>query len=886
MDSLSAIFYDVGNAIVASTRICYDRIVYNATFGPESPAPGPVRMTGPGESAQVDRLAALTAAGRNISAAASPSAVYEAVQEAAPLLIGQSQGQVIKLGLSPGSPSPTHLGEDVIGISSELVARAIDQRCTAVSNGDCGGASPGRTGTTGPRFALCTPIVSNDKVFACIYLTRHRVEGPFEAVEIQLAEFIATLAAAALDHFAGSEARFRSLVQNSSDVVTVVSHDGVIEYQSSSAERVFGYPPHQMVGRELRAWLHPEDADQFLIFVKSACIHPDDSAGLAQARMRHRDGSWRHVETSVTDMLHIPGVRGLVLNSRDVSERVALELQLWERAWHDPLTGLANRSLFVERVGDALIRRSGEGRPVAVVFLDLDDFKSVNDTLGHAAGDLLLAGVGDRLVGCVRPDDTVARLGGDEFALLLEDADSVTAAHVAERVISELARPFFVSDRPVHARASLGVVVADGTETVEDLLSAADTAMYVAKAHGKSRYELFRPQMRDRVVERSSLRTDLEWALQREELAIYYQPVVSIRTGAVAGFEALLRWNHPERGLIGPDQFIDLAEQSRLIVSIGAWVLRRACRQASVWRQAYGHDFTMAVNVSTVQLQDAGLLGEIAGALQESGLDPGALVLEITESSMMDDAEGMTGRLRELKELGVGLAIDDFGTGYSSLSYLRRLPVEQLKVDRSFVAGVADNPEDVAILASVINLSQILGISVVAEGVETMDQLEKLAEMGCDLAQGFNWLHPSDSPTIERWLHHVFGAALPTSASGDVRVLLADDRDGLRAMLRIALEIEDGFTVVAEAADTPETIRLAELHQPDLIVLDVAMPGTSGIAALPALRRVAPRATIVLLTALDPATVMADGGDAADGLIDKTRDLAEFLDQLSTLCIR
>ncbi|MHB1488505.1 MAG: EAL domain-containing protein, partial [Acidimicrobiales bacterium] len=656
--------------------------------------------------------------------------------------------------------------------------------------------------------------------------------------------------------------------------------------QSSSAERVFGYPPHQMVGRELRAWLHPEDADQLLRFLKSPFSQGDGAAGLARARMRHRDGSWRHMETSVTDMLHVPGVRGLVLNSRDVSDRVALELQLWERAWHDPLTGLANRSLFVERVASALIRRSDEGRPLAVVFLDLDDFKSVNDTLGHAGGDLLLTGVGDRLVGCIRPGDTVARLGGDEFALLLEDADSTTAANVAERVISELARPFCVSEHPVHARGSLGLVLADGTETVEDLLSGADTAMYVAKAHGKSRYELFKPQMRDRVVERSSLRTDLEWALQREELAIYYQPVVSVRTGTVAGFEALLRWNHPERGLLSPDEFIALAEESRLIVSIGAWVLRHACRQVSVWRQAHGHDFTMAVNVSTVQLQDAGLLGEIASALQESKLDPGALVLEITESSMMEDAEGMTGRLQELKELGVGLAIDDFGTGYSSLSYLRRLPVDQLKVDRSFVAGVATNPEDVAILASVINLSQILGISVVAEGVETMDQLEKLAEMGCDLAQGFNWLHPSDTPTVESWLHHVFGAVLPMSSSGDVRVLLADDRDGLRAMLRIALEIEDGFAVVAEAADTPETIRLAELHQPDLIVLDVAMPGTSGIAALPALRRVAPRATIVLLTALDPATVMANGGDAADGLIDKTRDLGEFLDRLSTLCIR
>ncbi|MGH9305361.1 MAG: EAL domain-containing protein [Acidimicrobiales bacterium] len=579
-----------------------------------------------------------------------------------------------------------------------------------------------------------------------------------------------------------------------------------------------------------------------------------------------------------------PGV--VVLPRWDMTERETLEFELWKAAWQDPLTGLANRDQLTLRADKALSVNSISGH-LAVMFLDLDDFKSVNDGLGHAAGDKLLVAVGRRLSQCVGPGCTVARLGGDEFAILLEGFDrSGRPAAVAGRVIAEMNQPFQVGGVDLHSRASLGLAVARGGESAEDLVSGAETAMYAAKAQGKARWELFEPHMHDAAVERSQLRTDLEWALQRQELAVYYQPVVDVRRGAVSGFEALLRWNHPERGLLGPDEFIEMAEKTRLIVSIGAWVLRRACRQVQEWRQVLGGDFTMAVNVSTVQLQDPGLVGEIANALREAKLDPAALVLEITESSMAHDADGMIARLAELKALGVGIAIDDFGTGYSSLSYLRRLPVDQLKVDRSFVAGVATNPEDVAILASVINLSQVLGISVLAEGVETMDQLEVLSEMGCDLAQGFNWLRPCEAVEVEAWLDHAFGSVRPTRPSADLSVLLADDRDGLRAMLRIALQTEEGFMVVGEASDTPQTIVLAGSLQPDLIVLDVAMPGTSGIAALPALRRAAPGATIVLLTALDPATVLADGGDAADGVIDKTRDLGEFLDQLSILCRR
>ncbi|HET9770723.1 MAG TPA: EAL domain-containing protein, partial [Acidimicrobiia bacterium] len=484
-----------------------------------------------------------------------------------------------------------------------------------------------------------------------------------------------------------------------------------------------------------------------------------------------------------------------------------------------------------------------------------------------------------------------------------------TAERIAERIIASLLHPFRILDEEVHARASIGVALATDHETSDELISGADTAMYVAKARGKSRSEFFEPRMRAVAVERSGLRTDLEWALQRDELVIHYQPVVDIPTGVVSGFEALLRWHHPRRGLLGPGEFIELAEESGLIVSIGSWVLRRACEQAARWRRHTGRDLTMAVNVSARQLQDPGLVGDIGAALRDAGLAASALILEITESATVEDTEGVIARLEELKALGVGLAIDDFGTGYSSLSYLRRFPVDQLKIDRSFVAGVGINPEDRAIAASVIGLGHALGIHVVAEGVETVDQLEWLSLMDCDLAQGYNWLRPADAATVSAWPGLLarpvwdgptgaapFDGSVPpraglaalasrSAAMRGVRVLLADDRDSTRAVIRTALEIEDGFAVVADTGTAVGAVALAEEYQPDLILLDVAMPGTSGVDALPALRRAAPGARIVLLTALDPATVSARGGDSADGILDKTRTLGDLVASLGALVV-
>jgi diguanylate cyclase (GGDEF)-like protein/PAS domain S-box-containing protein len=621
------------------------------------------------------------------------------------------------------------------------------------------------------RSILCAPIVSDGRVVACFSLTHHQVNDLFGDVEVQLAEFIATLAGAALEHVAGSEAHFRSLAQNSSDVTTIVDRSGKITYQSSSVEQVFGLKPDEMVGQDLSSWLHPDDAARLLVYLDSS-NYGRSADGLVQTRMQHRDGTWRVGESAVRSLFNDPGVDGLVLNTRDASERVALESELRVRASHDPLTGLANRSLFVDRVDHAFDRRQEHGQPIAVIFLDLDDFKSINDSLGHVVGDFLLKMTGERLEKCVRPGDTVARWGGDEFALLLENAEGSAAEAIVQRIIAELGRPYRILDQEVLSRASVGVAVTVGNENAEDLLIGADVAMYVAKSRGKSRYEFFEAEMREAAVERSALRTDLEWALRRDELVIHYQPIVDLPDGTLKGFEALVRWNHPTRGQLLPSQWITLAEDSGLINSIGRWVIGTACHQAAIWQHTHGLDLTIAVNVSARQLQGPGLVDEIAAALEASSLDANALVLEITESATVEDTEGVIARLESLKSLGVGLSIDDFGTGHSSLTYLRRYPVDYLKVDRSFVAEVVTNPEDLAIVASVINLGHSLGLKVVAEGVETAEQLEKLCQMGCDQSQGFIWSRPAGEEDVSHWLASLRGERVCSESDAPVGILL------------------------------------------------------------------------------------------------------------------
>jgi diguanylate cyclase (GGDEF)-like protein/PAS domain S-box-containing protein len=540
-----------------------------------------------------------------------------------------------------------------------------------------------------------------------------------------------------------SEERFRSLVQNSSDVISIVDADGGVRYHSESVRRVLGYDPAELVDGDPLSLVHPDDRERVARFVAEAALRPGVTAAETW-RVRHRDGTWLHSETVAANLLEDPNVRGLVLNTRDVSDRKELEAQLVHQAFHDGLTGLANRTLFAERVEHALAR-SGPG-DLAVLFIDLDDFKHVNDSLGHAAGDQLLVAAARRLQGCLRPTDTAARLGGDEFAVLLErvtDADAAVA--VAGRVLDTLHQPFGLNGRTIPIKASLGVAVGrPGADEVEELLRNADVAMYAAKAGGKDRYELFRPDMHEDMLQRLELEAELRHAADRDQLVLHYQPIVELVSGRITRVEALVRWDHPSKGLLPPPAFIPLAEEQGMIGPIGNWVLLQACLQARRWQDQFPEapPLSVHVNLSGRQLEDQSLVGEVVKALETSRLSPRLLTLEITESVLVTDIETMSARLRELKGLGVLLAIDDFGTGYSSLSYLRRFPVDMLKIDKAFVDGIGQGREDTALANAIVKLSHTLQLHTVAEGIEQAGHAAHLATLGCQDGQGFHFARP------------------------------------------------------------------------------------------------------------------------------------------------
>ncbi|HYH52356.1 MAG TPA: EAL domain-containing protein [Acidimicrobiia bacterium] len=434
--------------------------------------------------------------------------------------------------------------------------------------------------------------------------------------------------------------------------------------------------------------------------------------------------------------------------------REAQALELAHQALHDALTGLPNRLLVAERLEQALERAARSGSEVAVLFVDLDHFKVINDSRGHAAGDELLMIVAERLRRTVRSGDVVARFGGDEFVVVCEDTAAAAAASVlAERITDVLREPILVNDEEVFLSASVGIATSDGACSPESLLRDADAAMYRAKENGRDRCEFFDATMRTEATERLEIQSALHRAIERDELRVYYQPVVDLTSGAVAGLEALVRWQHPHHGLVSPASFIPLAEETGLIVPIGAWVLDQTSAQLARWRQQdWGRSLTASVNVSARQLRQSDLIPAPMATLLESGMEPSALCLELTETTFMEDAGSHREALAGIKGLGVALAIDDFGTGYSSLTYLKRFPVSVLKIDQAFVRGLGDDAADTAIVKSVIDLAHALGLVVVAEGVETADQVAHLRRLGCDLAQGYFFARPQPADDIERLL--------------------------------------------------------------------------------------------------------------------------------------
>jgi diguanylate cyclase (GGDEF)-like protein len=415
------------------------------------------------------------------------------------------------------------------------------------------------------------------------------------------------------------------------------------------------------------------------------------------------------------------------------------------RALYDPLTDLANRNLFNDRLAHALASIGRHGRTLAVITIDLDGFNAVNDTFGQAAGDTLLAQVAGRLRGCVRPMDTVARLGGDEFGILLEQAGAPAAMVVARRIVEAMRRPFLVGEKEIFTAASMGIAESGpNCSGSEEVLRNADAAIYVAKQEGTGSYQMYRPEFRTEVLMRFELATDLRRAVERQEFILYYQPIVFLETGKITGLEALIRWPHPERGLISPADFIPIAEEMGLIGPIDQWVLAEACTQARRWQRRFPSDppLSISVNVSAKQLQDPELTAQVQRTLGQTGVDPSTLTLEITENVLMRDTEATLEALASLKDLGVKLAIDDFGIGFSSLSYLRRLPVDTVKIDRSFVSGVATGSEEWTLARGIIRLVHGLGLLTVAEGVERADQRAHLRALGCGLAQGYYFARP------------------------------------------------------------------------------------------------------------------------------------------------
>jgi diguanylate cyclase (GGDEF)-like protein/PAS domain S-box-containing protein len=566
-------------------------------------------------------------------------------------------------------------------------------------------------------------------------------------------------------HRRQGESRLQRLVQNATDMIAICAADSTIRYLTPSVQRVLGWRPDELVGSRLAELAHPDDHTALLSLLDGANC---DGTTFVECRMHRKDGTLIIAEM-VSAAVEEGDVQGYVLTTRDVTGRKALEDQLTHQAFHDSLTGLANRALFLDRLRQAMQRRGRADAPVVVLLLDLDDFKDINDSLGHGTGDELLCGVAERLREFARQYDTVARLGGDEFAVLVDDlTDAAQAAGLAERLLHALHSPITLQGQQFSAQASIGIVLTDPdrAENAEDILRNADVAMYLAKQQGRSGYAFFAPSMHDNLLRRLALTADLRAGLDRGEITVQYQPIVELRTGRIVGVEALARWRHPQRGPIGPDEFIPLAEQTGLIQPLGRYVLEQSCAEAARWRSQYpAASLTINVNLSVRQVQHPGIVAEVAETLATTGLPPAALILEITESVLSEDHELLAERLWALKRLGIRLAVDDFGTGYSSLSRLRLFPIDSLKIPKPFIDGILQGPEESALARAIIDLSATLGLYVVAEGIEHHGQWDELTRLNCQLGQGYYFARPTTSAELGVLLERGYLGSRPSELS-------------------------------------------------------------------------------------------------------------------------
>ena len=565
-----------------------------------------------------------------------------------------------------------------------------------------------------------------------------------------------------------SEEQTRLIIETASQAYVAIDADGKIIDWNAQAEATFGWSRREALGHALE--------DRIIPVAQRAAHRAGIANYLATGEGRligkrievtalHRDGHEFLAELTIWPVGSGPSVRFSAL-IHDITLRKQLEMQLQHQAFHDSLTGLANRALFRDRVAHALARQSRGHGSVAVLFSDLDDFKTVNDSLGHDAGDQLLVAVAERLRAVMRPEDTTARFGGDEFAILLEETTEAGTQAAAERILEALRSPFEFHGRQVVMHASIGAAITDdGRTEPDDLMRQADLAMYNAKTSGKGRIAFYEPQMHVAAVTRMELKADLELAIAEHDFVLHYQPIVDLRNGRVAGVEALVRWRHAERGLVLPSEFIPIAEETGLIVSLGEWVLGEACRQLAAWaNDGQGSPvrdrLSMWVNLSARQLMEPGFVERVGEVLALSGVDAGRLTLEITESALMADVDQSAATLHRLRALGVRLAIDDFGTGYSSLSYLERLPVGVLKIDRSFTAAIAHGQDVPVLVRSIVKLGKTLHLEVLAEGIETAEQLTRLRAIDCRLGQGFHFSPALPAEGVVELLDHGWPAAM------------------------------------------------------------------------------------------------------------------------------
>jgi diguanylate cyclase (GGDEF)-like protein/PAS domain S-box-containing protein len=557
------------------------------------------------------------------------------------------------------------------------------------------------------------------------------------------------------------EQQYHSVFNSLKEVVFQTDEQGRWTFLNPAWTEITGYKLSESIGVCFLDYIHPDDR-QYNAELFTPLLERQEEFCRHEVRWITKDGSWRWIQFYARLTLdQEDGVAGISGTLDDITERKLAEEKLRHYVLHDALTGLANRTLFMDRLDHAITRNKRRlGSTFAVLFMDLDRFKVINDSLGHVTGDQLLIAIAHRLTNCLRSEDTVARFGGDEFTVLLEDINGPEAAiQIADRIQAEISQPFELNGQKVFTSTSIGIAMNEtGVEQSQDLLRNADTALYKAKASGKARYALFDLGMHDSAVKLQQLETDLRKALEKDEFQVYYQPVISLQNDRVIGFEALIRWQHPERGLVSPVDFIPVAEETGLIVPIGWKMLHESCRQMREWQlQNPESSGTMiSVNLSSRQFLQPDLLDQIKAALTDTGLSPYSLTLEITESVLMENAEIVTTNLLQLRSMGIRLALDDFGTGYSSLSYLHRFPVNSLKIDRSFIARINQKGENTELVRTIITMAHSLGIEVTAEGFETSEQLKQLRFLKCEAAQGYLIAHPAAPASASYWLNSNF----------------------------------------------------------------------------------------------------------------------------------